>query len=129
MPTLPWTSTGEVDATHDYVVMASRLPLARYRDIFGFLRASMEIRRQLAAADGLVGYGLDARLLRRTFWTLSVWRDDDALATFARSDPHDRHVRRIRPHMKPSTFVTWIVPGAQLPMTWSQARRRVEAAA
>jgi hypothetical protein len=129
MPTVPWTSIGEVDAAHDYVVMASRLPLARYRDIPAFLRASLDIRRQLAKSDGLIGYGLEAHFLRRTFWTLSVWRDDDALARFAHADPHNRHVARIRPHMNSSTFVTWAVPGAQLPVTWTQARQRVEAAA
>ena len=129
MPTLPWTSLGEVDAARDYVVMASRLPLARYRDIPRFLRASLDIRRQLANSEGLVGYGLDARLLRRTFWTLSVWRNEADLATFAHADPHDRHVRRIRPLMNTSTFVTWTVPGAQLPVTWAQARRRVASAA
>ena len=129
MPTLPWTTLGEADPAHEYVVMASRLPLSRYRDIPGFLRASLDIRRQLARSGGLLGYGLDAHFWRRTFWTLSVWRDGDALAAFARAEPHDRRVAEIRPRMQPSTFVTWTVPGSQLPVTWSQARHRVAAAA
>ncbi len=129
MPTLPWISFGEADPTRDYVVLASRLPLARFRDIPMFLRATLAIRRQLARADGLLGYGLDARLLRRTFWTLSVWRDEDAVAAFARADPHEAHVARIRPRMNSTTFVTWDVQGARLPVTWTQARQRVDAAA
>lgn len=128
MPALPWTSLGEVDAAHDYVAMASRLPLARYRDIPLFLRASLDIRRQLLRAHGLVGFALDAHVWRRTFWTLSVWQEEDSLGAFARADPHERHVKRIRPHMNRSTFVTWPVSGAQLPLSWPQARQRVEAA-
>ena len=128
MPALPWKSFGTVDPAHEYVVMASRLPLRRYRDVPAFLRASMDIRRQLAKAEGLLGYGLDAKLLRRTFWTLSVWRDGDTLDSFARANPHAARVQRIRPVMGPTTFVTWTVPGGQLPVTWTDARKRIHEA-
>ena len=36
MPALPWTTISSPDRARDYVVMASRLPLARYRDLPGF---------------------------------------------------------------------------------------------
>ena len=48
MPALPWTTISPPDRAREYVVMASRLPLARYRDMPGFLRAAMLIRAQLA---------------------------------------------------------------------------------
>jgi quinol monooxygenase YgiN len=129
MTALPWKSFGAADGAHEYIVMASRLPLARYRDVPAFLRASMAIRRQLRKADGLLGYGLDAKFLRRTFWTLSVWRDAEALGAFARTDPHAAHVEHIRPIMNTTTFVTWAATGEQLPVTWDQARKRVDGAA
>jgi quinol monooxygenase YgiN len=129
MPALPWKSFGAVDPNHKYIVMASRLPLGRYRDVPAFLRASMDIRRQLRKADGLLGYGLDAKLVQRTFWTLSVWRDADALDAFARTDPHAARVRQVRPLMNTTTFVTWATTGDQLPVTWDQARSRVSEAA
>lgn len=129
MPALPWRTFDAVNPAHEYTVMASRLPLARYRDVPAFLQATMHIRRQLRRADGLLGYGLDAKLFRRTFWTLSVWRDADALAAFARTDPHAAHVERIRPLMNTTTFVTWTTTGDQLPVTWDHARQRISAAA
>jgi heme-degrading monooxygenase HmoA len=129
MPALPWTSFGATDPTHDYVVMASRLPLARFRDVPAFLRASMDIRRQLKRTDGLIGFGLDANLVRRTFWTLSVWRNADSLDAFARTNPHAAHVKRIRPLMNATTFVTWTTTGDQLPVTWDEARVRINEAA
>ncbi len=125
MPTLPWTSRGTAEAGRSYVVLASRLPLARFRDVPAFLRHTGAIRRQLSRADGLIGYSLDAKPLAKTFWTLSVWRDEQALNAFAQGTPHRDRVRRIRPHMQPSTFVTWTVSGDQVPVPWAQARRRV----
>src|SRR4029077_13541424 len=77
MPALPWTTISPPDRAREYVVMASRLPLARYRDIPGFLRAATLIRPQLARASGLIGYTLDAHLARKTFWTVSAWDSRD----------------------------------------------------
>jgi hypothetical protein len=53
--------------------MGSRLPLRSYRDIPAFLLWTLRIRRQLAGTAGVVGYALDAHLLRKTFWTVSAW--------------------------------------------------------
>lgn len=36
MPALPWTTISSPDRAREYVVTASRLPLARYRDLPGF---------------------------------------------------------------------------------------------
>jgi heme-degrading monooxygenase HmoA len=128
MPVLPWTSRAVAEPDREYVVMASRLPLARFRHVPAFLRATITIRRQLARADGLIGYSLDAKLLSKTFWTLSVWRDEESLGAFAQAAPHRDRVQAIRPHMEQTTFVTWTVPGIDLPVPWAQARQRVEAA-
>lgn len=128
MPALPWTSRAEPDPDSEYVVMASRLPLARYRNVPAFLAATLNIRRQLADAEGLIGYSLDAHLLAKTFWTLSAWRSRDALEAFSRADPHRSRVAAIRPNMRPSSFVFWTCKGRELPIRWDEARRRIEAA-
>ena len=83
MPALPWTTISPPDRAREYVVMASRLPLSRYRDMPGFLRAATLIRAQLARTDGLIGYTLDAHLTRKTFWTVSAWDSRDALTPSA----------------------------------------------
>ena len=126
MPTPPWTAGTTVDPDHECVIMASRLPLARYRHIPRFLAATMTIRRQLAGAEGLVGYTLDAQLLRKTFWTLSAWQDQQALDAFSTASPHRRRVDEIRPRMDPTTFVFWTANASDLPPTWAEARRRIE---
>jgi hypothetical protein len=125
MPALPWKTFSPPDPTLDYVVMASRLPLARYRDLPAFLSATMAIRAQLTRASGLVGYALDAHLAQKTFWTVSAWDSQDALDAFSRADPHRSRVGVIRPRMRPTTFTFWTVSGADLPVSWKEARRRI----
>jgi hypothetical protein len=117
---------GEPDANATYVVMASRLPLRRYRRIPSFIRATLRIRRQLATAEGLVGYSLNAKLLSKTFWTLSAWRNQEALDRFARADPHRSLIAAIRPHMNRTTFVTWTSTGSDVPVKWETAREHVD---
>jgi heme-degrading monooxygenase HmoA len=105
--------------------MASRLPLTRYRHMPAFLRATTAIRRQLASADGLIGYSLDAKPLAKTFWTLSAWDSREALDAFSRANPHASRIAPIRAHMRPTTFVFWTARGSELPPRWDEARRRV----
>lgn len=125
MAAIPWTTLSNAPPDSEVVVMASRLPLARYRDIPSFLVHVTGIRRQLAKADGLYGYALDADLAKRTFWTVSAWRDREALGRFNRGDPHRRSVQTIRRRMAPTTFVFWSGHGSDLPIRWAEVRERI----
>ena len=127
MPTLPWTRMGAADADQPCVVMASHLPLAHRRAIPRFLAATMAIRRQLRTAPGILGYSLEADLLHGQFWTLSAWVDRPLLEAFAEGEPHKSRIVRIRPHMRPTKFVFWEAVGRQLPISWSEARRQLDA--
>ncbi len=85
MPPLPWTAGPAADTDGDVLVMASLLKLRSFRRVPGFLRAALAIRRHALAADGFAGLALNTDLPRRTFFTLSAWRDRDALDAFIRS--------------------------------------------
>jgi hypothetical protein len=119
MPALPWVAGADIDPETEYVVMASHLPLAHYRAVPGFLRDTLAIRKQLAGAPGMVGYGLKADLVRKQFWTYSVWRDEQALHEFARSAPHRLIMSRLRPHMGATRFVTTTAKGSEIAEDWS----------
>jgi heme-degrading monooxygenase HmoA len=118
VPALPWTSRTTPDPDGTYVVMASRLPLRGYRYVPRFMAHAMKIRRQLAGADGLIGYALDAKLLRKEFLTVSVWTSKEALERFARADPHSTIIRTKRQRMRRSKFVFWTCAGSDLPIKW-----------
>jgi len=120
VPALPWVERQRIDPEREYVAMASHLPLKAYRFVPGFLRDTTRIRGQLAHTPGLVGYALNAQLIRKTFWTFSVWDDRDSLNTFSASDPHSRIIRRLAPRMNQTHFAFFAISGSELPMTWDQ---------
>jgi quinol monooxygenase YgiN len=125
MPDLPWTSRAELEPGHTYVVMASSLPLARITSTLRFLRAVSAIRKQLASAEGLVGYTLRARPLSRRYWTLSIWTDRTALHEFMRTPPHVGVMSSLKSFMGPTKFVQWEIRADDGRPTWSSALERL----
>ncbi len=106
------------------VAMASRLELRRLRDVPAFLLASLRLRRRFRAAAGGVGLALAAEPMRRTFWTCSEWTGQDALRAFTGAPAHVQVMRRFRPAMAASAFVTRSAP-AGVPPGWGEARARI----
>jgi quinol monooxygenase YgiN len=104
--------------------MASLLRLDSVRRIPGFVRSAMAIRQQVLRADGAVGVSLSTAL-PLTFFTLSAWRDRDALDAFVGSEPHLSSMRRYRPEMADARFVSWSTTTDSLPPSWPEAQRRL----
>jgi heme-degrading monooxygenase HmoA len=129
MPPLPWTTAPRADTSNEEVVvmMASLLRLDSVRRVPGFLRSAMAIRQQVLRADGAVGVSLNTAL-PRTFFTLSAWRDRDAVNAFVRSAPHVSSMRRYRPAMADARFVFWTTTADSLPPSWPDAQRRLSEA-
>ena len=127
MPTIPWTAPKPPPpADGTVVVMASRLELARLRDVPSFLVAALRIRRQMLRSPGALGLSLIARPSRRAFWTLSAWQDRAALEATVGREPHRQIMKHFRPRMAGSRFVTWSAPATAVPITWDEAMRRLE---
>jgi hypothetical protein len=126
MPVLPWT-TGPFDPRGDRElhVLTSTLPLTRYRDVPRFLRWAMQIRKQLATTDGCAGYSLDARLLGKTFHTLSAWQDRDAMNRFVHSGRHAAMLADMAGRLGQSTFVESSAHADGLPLDWAAAKQRL----
>ena len=83
MPDLPWTARAEMEPGTGYLVMASHLPLKRITATVRFFRGVSAVRKQMAAAEGLIGYTLRAKPLARDYWTLSVWKDNTSHREFS----------------------------------------------
>ncbi len=142
MPTLPWTPAGRAAALESRpdaatacpLVLGSRLELGSYRDVPGFLRAALRIRKQVRRAPGALGVSLIAQPARKTFWTLSAWTDQRALDAFVRTPPHLDVMRQFRGRLVDPRFTTWSVAAADLPKPhstapslWHDARDRLAA--
>jgi hypothetical protein len=106
----------------------SELPLKRFRDLGAFLRYTWRIQGQLRQTPGLLGYSLRAHILKRQFWTLSVWEGDAALRRFVTENPHGHVMAALRGKMDRTRFVRWGMRGAEFPPRWREALTRRGAA-
>ena len=122
----PWKSLMQADTSREYFALLSYLPLNKYRGLPTFLRFSLQVLGQLRNTPGVVGYSLRAKLLSRNFWTLSAWTDEKALMEFVMKIPHAQAMKSLIPHMGPTKFTNWRVPGSALPLRWDDAMRRAQ---
>ncbi|MCF3129262.1 DUF3291 domain-containing protein [Streptomyces olivochromogenes] len=125
MPTLRWTTVNKPAPDAQAFVMASRLEVRSLSDVPRFFLRSLVAWKQVTGAPGAFGASLIADPLKRTFWTLSAWEDKDALYTYARTEPHKSIMTGLRSTMKQSVFTFWQVPASDLPIDWSDAKRRL----
>ncbi len=110
--------------TREYVALLSELPLESFRALPAFLSYAWQIDAQLKRTPGLIGYSMKARLLRKMFWTLSVWESAAALKAFVEERPHEEVMEALRGKMRRTRFVQWRIAGFQCPPTWEHAFKR-----
>ncbi|MGQ0810274.1 MAG: hypothetical protein ACT4OO_03500 [Nitrospiraceae bacterium] len=109
----------------DYFCVATVLPLRQWTHVFRFLSLIRQIRKQLAGSHGLITYRVRARVLRKRFWTLSVWANKSAAQTFVRSGAHERAITPFQEWMAPgAAFVEWYRPKKRV--RWSEAFVRLK---
>src|ERR1700740_685126 len=90
MPASPWRNFGSPEPEREYLALLSYLPLKSYWRIPIFFFYTAQVVKQLASAEGMLGYSVLARPLSQRFWTLSAWKDDAALLTFVPYSSHGR---------------------------------------
>jgi quinol monooxygenase YgiN len=128
MPASPWRTFGAPDPNGDFVALLSYLPLKSYWRVLPLFFYAPQVVKQLAKADGLLGYSLLARPFSKRFWTLSAWNSEAALRTFVNHPPHVRIMTALTPHMDKTDFVRWMAKGSELPLQWDDTLRRFESA-
>jgi hypothetical protein len=125
MPEIKWTPVGNVEpeAGREYLTLISYLPLTTHFIIPKFLYLAGQIQTQLAGSDGAFGYSLIAYILKKEFWTMSVWEDDQSLAKFVKTGAHLRTMRELSRFLSPERrFVKVLVKGSDVPMPWDRAK-------
>ncbi|MEU9252916.1 DUF3291 domain-containing protein [Streptomyces sp. NPDC048270] len=125
MPDIPWSTPVQAAPDAEVYVMASRFETATLTGAVRFFLKAPGIIGQIRKAPGAHGVALRARVLSRTFLTLSAWEDRDALYRFARSEPHRSSSRAAAGFMKESAFTFWTVRADGLPIAWAEAERRL----
>lgn len=125
----PWKSAQELEPGREYLALVSDIPPKRLSATRRLFTGAGQVREQLGSSEGVVGFSLLARPLRKQYATLSVWTSDEALAEFARTGPHGRLMRELAPDMAPTTFVRWTFRGDEGRPTWREGLRRLREAA
>ena len=124
MPEISWRVLCSPNPDDDFIAVLSYLPLKSYWRLPPFFLYSAQVVRQLASAQGLVGYSFLAHLHSKQFWTLSAWKSEEALQSFVQHGPHIRIMTAMAPHMDETKFVRWAVKGLHLPLNWDDALSR-----
>ena len=122
---IPWKTLAAIEKEREYLALLSYLPLKRYSKIPAFMRFTMEIKKQLSATPGAIGYSMRAKLFTRRFWTLSVWESSAALMDFVANVPHGESMKAMAPFMGKTKFAQWKVLGSGIPLKWDEAIRRM----
>jgi heme-degrading monooxygenase HmoA len=122
----PWKASAPLEPDREYLVLASSIPAKTYGSTGKLFRGASAVRKQLATADGLVGYSMLASPLTKKYATLSVWRDPEALAAFIARSPHHELMGELAPVMGPTKFVRWTINGSDGLPAWNDALRRLE---
>jgi hypothetical protein len=121
----PWKSVNALEPDRQYLVLASSIPPRSMSSTFRLFRGASAVRKQLEATEGVVGFSLLARPLRKQYATLSVWIDDAALAAFAATSPHGELMQDLSPEMGPTKFVRWAIKGVDGRPSWQEALKRL----
>jgi quinol monooxygenase YgiN len=125
MPEIKWTPVGKnkPDPGREYLALISYLPLTTHFIIPKFLYLTGQIQKQLAESEGVLGYSLIAYILKKEFWTMSAWEDDDSLSKFVRTGAHLRTMRELSRYLNAERrFIKVSVKGAEIPMPWDRAK-------
>lgn len=80
-----------------------------------------DVTESLDAQDGFIGYSIRRTLDGSQAWTMTVWRDEEALWAFVASPVHAKAIDDAYDTMKSSTFATIEVPTKDLPLSWDKA--------
>jgi heme-degrading monooxygenase HmoA len=121
----PWKSMRPMQPGRHYVVLASSIPPRSRASTRALFAGASAVRKQLANTEGVIGFSLLARPVRKQYATLSVWEDDAALETFATSEPHAQLMADLGPEMAPTTFVRWNMSGGDNRPSWRDALERL----
>ncbi len=119
-----WKHLSTVRPDQGYLAMLTYIGLKKYRTIARFLGHSNRVEAQLSKTKGLIGYSLRAKLMQRSFWTLSVWESEEALQAFVREGFHRGAMNVLAPDTIRPNFVRWKIKGIACPPSWDEALRR-----
>jgi hypothetical protein len=122
---LPWKAGPEAAAVDGPVlVSATKFVYSHFADlpVVGF--HAMRLRQGWGGRPGSVGLLVGSEPLKRTTYSISVWRSEEDLKAFLRAPDHVPLVRRFKPRLDGSTSAVWRTDSFDVEQAWAEATRR-----
>ncbi len=108
----------------EFLSIATFLPVRRWLDVIPFLRMSSRVSGQLMKSEA-IRFGVKTDLLRKRFWTVSVWSDRVAMRRFVAAEPHATAVKRFaRWAGQGAAFVEWTSEDGSI--DWDVAKEKMK---
>jgi len=104
-------------------VSATRLRLRSGRYLIPFIIYSSLSSRQARRSRGNLGLKL-LRDANQTFWTLTVWQDEEAIRSFMLAGSHRRAMHKLLDWCDEASVAHWKQETSKLP-GWDQAHRKI----
>jgi heme-degrading monooxygenase HmoA len=83
------------------------------------------VEKALPNQPGLVGYALRREVFGATAWTMTLWKDEESLRAFMRSEIHRNAVQDGLPATIDTRFVRFRRLGSAGPPEWAEAIERL----
>jgi quinol monooxygenase YgiN len=118
-------SATEVSATDTYTVVVTQavLPGGWNREFWDRVD---KIDTQLKQSEGMIGFSKRVSLTGDTAWTMSVWRDEEALDAFKFAGPHAQAIGRASDLLVDMAFARFDLSASDTPPSWDQALKALE---
>ena len=93
--------------------------------MLSFQRLSSKVLKQIKENEGAANYAVRANLLKKHFWTLSIWKDPNSLRLFIMTEPHATAVKKFTEWAgEGSAFVEWSSPKNTI--DWPEAFEKLQ---
>ena len=105
---------------------ATLLSLKSHFGILGFMRLPMCIVRRLRITEGVIRYVVKTNLPRKTFQTVTVWTDLEAMRLFVRTELHCNAAARFWDWRQQRSEATVGRTETDLPVGWPEINNRLK---
>lgn len=93
-----------------------------------FDEGTRSVLRTIHENKGLIGHSVRKEPFGTHAWTMTIWEDEESLEAFVSSPAHREAMRAGRPALVSAQFLRFEWPRNQVPPSWDEVKRRLEAA-
>lgn len=102
----------------------TRLRVRSWRYLPFFLVQAIRSARQAKSAEGVLAVSV-LREARNTFWTCTIWTDEQSMKRYMLSGPHGRVMRRLMEWCDEAAVAHWTQESPE-PPSWQEAHHKLQ---